>query len=74
MFFRDSVRRLAADRGVAGRAVNCDDGSVEVVLEGDRDAVEDLIAFCSDGPSDADVGRIDVDEEEPEGLSGFDTG
>lgn len=74
VFFRDSVRRLAGDRGVSGRAVNRDDGSVEVVLEGERGAVEDLISFCSDGPDRASVGQIDVTEEEPEGLSGFETG
>lgn len=73
VFYRASVRRVAAERGVAGGAVNREDGSVEVVLEGRRDAVEELIAFCSDGPERARVSRLDVSEEEPEGLTGFET-
>lgn len=72
VFFRDSVRRLAEPRGVAGGATNREDGSVEVVLEGSRDAVEELIAYCSDGPELAEVGGVEVTEEEPEGLQGFD--
>jgi len=36
--------------------------------------VEALVAFSADGPDGADVSRLDVTEEEPEGLSGFTTG
>lgn len=68
------MRRLAGERNVAGSAANRDDGSVEVVLEGQREAVEELIAFCAEGPEHARVSRIDVDEEEPEGASGFQIG
>lgn len=73
VFYRDSVRRLAVDRGVSGSARNCEDGSVEVVLEGSREAVEALIAYCADGPERARVSRVEVSEEEPEGVSGFQT-
>jgi hypothetical protein len=31
-----------------------------------------MVAFCESGPRGADVDRVDVDEEEPEGLNGFD--
>ena len=34
VFFRDSVRREADRRGVAGWARNCSDGTVEAVFEG----------------------------------------
>ena len=71
VFFRDTLRRLAAEAGVAGRARNRDDGAVEVVLEGEPDAVERLVAFCRTGPERARVDRAEVVEEEPEGLSGF---
>ena len=74
VFFRDSVRRLAAGCGVAGSAENLDDGSVEVILEGPRDAVEQVVAYCADGPEGADVSQVDAREEEPEGLEGFRTG
>ncbi len=71
VFFRDSVRRLAAERGVAGSASNREDGAVEVVLEGSPKRVEELIAFCRLGPEYARVEAVDVADEEPEGLSGF---
>ena len=71
VFFRDTLRRLAAQEGVAGAARNRDDGAVEVVLEGEPEAVERLVAFCETGPERARVDRAEAVEEEPEGLSGF---
>jgi acylphosphatase len=74
VFFRDSVRRLAQGRGVAGSATNLPDGAVEVVLEGPPEAVEALISFCADGPERAEVSAVEVEDEEPTGESGFRTG
>jgi acylphosphatase len=71
VFFRDSVRRAAEAAGVAGSAENLPDGSVEVVLEGPEDAVERLVELCRRGPGHAEVARLDVADEEPEGLRGF---
>ena len=71
VFFRDSVRRLAGERGVAGFAINREDGTVEAVFEGEADAVDALVDFCRRGPSQARVERVEEDEEEPEGLQGF---
>jgi len=73
VFFRASLERLAGERGVAGFARNCGDGSVEAVFEGPDDAVEELIAYDGEGPRDGDVSHLDVTKEEPEGLSGFST-
>jgi acylphosphatase len=44
---------------------------VEAVFEGEPDAVEQLVAFCRRGPSRAEVGSVEVIDEEPEGLLGF---
>ncbi len=71
VFFRDTVRRRAEARGVAGWVRNNRDGTVEAVFEGEPDAVERLVAFCRDGPSGARVDRIEVYAEEPESLAGF---
>ncbi|HWD74635.1 MAG TPA: acylphosphatase [Solirubrobacteraceae bacterium] len=72
VFFRDSTREKAENEGVAGWAVNRDDGAVEVVLEGPRDAVEAVADYCRSGPAHARVESVDErSEEEPEGLSGF---
>lgn len=72
VFFRDSVQRLAERLGVSGWVRNNWDGTVEAVLEGDRDGVDSVVGFMRQGPRGARVDRVDVADEEPEGLSGFD--
>jgi len=74
VFFRNTVRRAAVREGVAGWAANQPDGTVEAVFEGAEDAVERLVELCRRGPGDADVERLDVAEEPPEGLQGFSVG
>ena len=71
VFFRDTLRRAAEREGVAGWAVNRSDGTVEAVLEGVEEAVGRLVELCRSGPGHADVDRLDVADEEPEGLAGF---
>jgi acylphosphatase len=71
VFFRDSTRQEADSRGVSGWVRNRDDGTVEAVFEGDRDAVEALVDFTQSGPSHADVERVEIEDEEPEGLTAF---
>lgn len=71
VFFRDTTRRRAAEAGVSGWVTNRADGAVEAVFEGDADAVERMVRFASEGPRGASVEEVEVGEEEPEGLSGF---
>ena len=71
VFFRDSVMRAAEPRGVAGWARNLDDGTVECVFEGAADDVEALMEAVRRGPGHASVSDVEVSEEEPEGLQGF---
>jgi acylphosphatase len=71
VFFRDSTSDEAESKGVAGWVRNRDDGTVEAVFEGEPDAVEALVEFCRSGPSKADVERVDVEDEEPEGIGSF---
>ena len=71
VFFRDSVRREVGRHDVAGWVRNCPDGTVEAVFEGAPGAVDALVDFCRGGPGRADVEQVEVAEEEPEGLEGF---
>jgi acylphosphatase len=71
VFFRDSLRRAAQREGVAGWAANRRDGTVEAVLEGEPEAVDRLLELCRRGPGHADVERLEVVDEEPQGLTGF---
>ena len=71
VFFRDSTRQHASSRGVAGWVTNRPDGAVEAVFEGEAEAVDSLVRFASEGPRGAEVADVEVSDEEPEGLSGF---
>jgi acylphosphatase len=71
VFFRDTTRRKASSRGVTGWVTNRADGAVEAVFEGDADAVESMVGFTREGPRGADVAEVEVTDEQPEGLSGF---
>ena len=71
VFFRDSCRREAKTRGVAGWVANRADGAVEAVFEGEQDAVAAMVEWCRRGPRGADVESVDETSEEPQGLSRF---
>ena len=74
VFFREATRRRALAAGVAGSVRNVADGTVDAVFEGERDAVERLVAFVREGPRGARVDWVDVVSEEPEDLDGFELG
>lgn len=71
VFFRDTTRREALTHGVCGWVRNLPDGDVEVALEGNRDAVNTVLAFCEVGPPLAFVAGMEISETEPEGEEGF---
>ena len=71
VFFRDTMRRMAQSHGVAGWVTNRPDGTVEAVFEGEPEDVESMLSFSREGPRGAAVERVELIEEEPEGLSGF---
>ncbi|MFE7773127.1 acylphosphatase [Streptomyces sp. NPDC057445] len=71
VFFRDTCRRVASEYGVSGWVRNLADGRVEAVFEGDPDAVETLVRWARQGPPSAVVESVEVWEEAPEGLEGF---
>lgn len=69
--FRFFAAREAHRLGVSGYVRNLPDGRVEVVAEGDRAAVETLMARLRRGPSAAVVRDVAVQWEAPEGTAGF---
>ena len=71
VFFRDTVRSAADEKGVTGWARNCSDGRVEAVLEGDDDAVDSVVEVCRTGPDGARVHDVSVSAEAPAGLTRF---
>ena len=71
VWFRGSTQAEALRQGVDGWVRNRRDGSVEVVFEGDHEAVERMMAWCRSGPRFARVDAVDVEEEPAESLQGF---
>jgi acylphosphatase len=70
--FRSWVRDRAVSRGVAGWAANLADGSVEVWLQGEADAVTGVERAVGEGPSPARVDAVQAADAQPRGdLDGF---
>lgn len=67
VFFRSSMRRVAKRLGVVGWVRNLPDGSVEAVVEGEKEKVEEIIKWAHRGPELAVVEKVDVEWEEPTG-------
>jgi acylphosphatase len=72
--FRAATRREASRLGLNGHAVNCADGSVEVLAEGPPDAIEALADWLHRGPPFAHVARVSRMPAEPKRRQGFGVG
>ena len=73
VFFRDACKAQADLLGVRGWAKNLPDGRVEVVAEGEANAVEQLARWCHEGSTRAHVTGVESVTEVPEGLGSFRT-
>lgn len=71
VYYRATTRDTARERGVDGWVRNLEDGRVEAVFEGDPDDVEGMVEWCHTGSPAADVEDVEVEYEDPEGLTGF---
>ncbi len=59
--FRESMRVVAGALELNGWVRNCDDGSVDAVAQGDEFAIEQLVAWCHNGPPGANVKFVTAD-------------
>jgi acylphosphatase len=71
VFFRAWTQGQARELGISGWIRNCPDGSVEAHLDGDEEAVSRMIERMKQGPSDARVEDVLVEEAEPENTGRF---
>lgn len=71
--YRYFARTTAVALGLAGYVRNQPDGSVEVVAEGERAAINALITELRVGPRYASIESVNVQWEEPQrDFGGFD--
>jgi acylphosphatase len=59
--FRYYARQRAAALGLSGWVRNCPDGTVQAEAQGQEDAVENFVSWAGEGPSLAQVRRVDVE-------------
>lgn len=67
VFFRYSTLQEAVRLRVKGWVRNCPDGSVEVLAEGPREKIENLISWCRHGPPGAHVYNTRIQWEDYRG-------
>jgi acylphosphatase len=65
VWFRETCRTEAVARAVSGYVRNLEDGTVEAVFEGSRGAVEEMVAWCRLGPTNARVVSVVSSEQHP---------
>jgi acylphosphatase len=72
VWFRGACAEQARTLGVSGWAGNLPDGRVEVLAQGEDEAVGRLVEWCRHGPPTARVTRVEVQHEVPgEAINGF---
>ena len=72
VYFRVSSQKKAEQLGLVGWVRNCADGHVELVAEGDKVQLRQLLNWCQEGPELANVVQIDeIWEPSTESLVGF---
>jgi len=67
VFFRSTTREVARKLGIRGWVRNLPDGRVEVVAEGEKEKLEELLNFLRRGPRAAKVERVKVTWEDFKG-------
>ncbi|MDN5201623.1 acylphosphatase [Fulvivirgaceae bacterium BMA10] len=71
VFYRASTCEVANNLELRGFVRNQPDGSVYIEAEGPDERIEQLIAWCKQGPSGAIVQRVICKEAEVKGFEEF---
>ena len=60
VYFRAFTRDQARMLGLSGWVMNRRDGTVEAFFEGEKTKVEQMVAWCRQGPPSARVDRVEA--------------
>ena len=69
--FRQYTCAEAERLDLDGWVRNLDDGRVEVLVEGEAAAVQELQGWLEQGPSTAQVTGVELEEQALQGIAGF---
>lgn len=72
VYFRVSAKQKALNLGVCGFVQNEADGTVSVEVEGEPNAVEQMVSWCKKGPGLARVKAVEVTELPARNFVSFD--
>jgi acylphosphatase len=63
IFFRQFIKEHADALKLTGFCRNMDDGTVEIVAEGESEAIERFGGFAKSGPQHAQIRNVSVEEK-----------
>lgn len=72
VWYRASARRKAEELGLSGYVRNEPNGAVYAEAEGEEASLQAFVRWCEEGPEQARVEQVDVEEGKPQGYKGFD--
>jgi acylphosphatase len=58
VFFRATAKKVADKFGITGWVKNTDAGFVEAMISGSKDATDQFISWCRQGPEKAEVTEV----------------
>ncbi|MFG5864055.1 acylphosphatase [Metapseudomonas sp. CR1201] len=71
VYYRQSTQEQAERLELDGWVRNLADGRVEVLMEGEEDAVCELAGWLEQGPAEAKVTGVELQEQPLQGITGF---
>lgn len=72
--FRAETQKIAKKHGISGKAVNKDDGTVEVTACGEEDSIGKLVQWLHKGPAGARIDDVKVEKISISPPAGFTIG
>lgn len=67
VFFRSTTEEIANLLGLKGWVKNTKDGKVELLIEGEKEKIEEMIKWLHKGPPLARVEKVDIEWQEFKG-------
>jgi len=71
VFYRKSAAEKARLLQLVGWVKNNPDGTVEIVAQGRDESIAQLVQWCSEGPKNAVVTKVEQEATSPGNYSGF---
>ena len=71
VFYRATAKKIADDLGAKGWLKNTKDGWVELMITGNEELIEKMLAWCQHGPENATVTEVIVHPAKEQSFSSF---